>query len=58
MANGSRSASVIGFKGGNNMDVQVNGDNKHLTIENGVALSESGNFRRPINQMQQEAMEK
>ena len=57
MGGGSRSASVIGFKG-NNMDVQVNGDSKHLTIENGVALSESGNFRRPINQMQQEAMEK
>lgn len=50
----SRSNSVLS----QNISMNVNGDNKNLTVQNGVALSESGNFSRPINEMQQEAMEK
>ncbi|XP_059099398.1 osmotic avoidance abnormal protein 3-like isoform X5 [Tigriopus californicus] len=50
----SRSNSVLS----QNISMNVNGNDKNLSVQNGMALSESGNFSRPINEMQQEAMEK
>ena len=50
----SRSQSVMS----QNVSVKVDGTERHLTVQDGVALSESGNFRRPFNDMQIEAKEK